>query len=481
MAIVRADLTVQSHELWEGEALGSFRSAKSVRRLNQVDRVRASGIGDHISLPQLVVCGDQSSGKSSVLEGLTGIPFPRQEGTCTKFATEIILRHSPHPLSITATILPHGSQDDKTKARLLAFKRQMDDFTQLPDLISDAAVLMGVAGSDSIQVKRTFSRDALRLEVTGSTGLHLTVVDLPGLIAVNEDNEDDVDLVTNLVQSYLKSSRTVILAVVQAGNDVQNQSIIQKARKYDPSGSRTVGIITKPDLINKHSEARVVRLAKNQDTVKLKLGFFLVKNPSPSDISEGWSASNRGLREAEYFSAEQWQSCSIDMTRAGIDNLRVFLQQLLNDHIEKELPKVRTEIKGLLDRIERELQELGEERPTTAHHRSFLTHLSMGFYNLTRSALDGNYFGADGDFFENEDLETSTRLRARIHSCNSDFADYMRENAKARVIRSTNQGIANESESGVEGYDDDQKILTKEQMTDWVMKVCRCAVGDAAF
>ncbi|KAH8743124.1 hypothetical protein F5883DRAFT_357059, partial [Diaporthe sp. PMI_573] len=57
-----------------------------------IERVRANGVGDLVALPQLAVCGDQSTGKSSVLEAITGFPFPRQEGLCTRFPTEIILR-----------------------------------------------------------------------------------------------------------------------------------------------------------------------------------------------------------------------------------------------------------------------------------------------------------------------------------------------------------------------------------------------------
>jgi hypothetical protein len=70
-----------------------LQSSRKSERLNQIDRVRANGIGDHIALPQLVVCGDQSVGKSWVLEGISGIPFPRQDGLCTRFATQIVLRH----------------------------------------------------------------------------------------------------------------------------------------------------------------------------------------------------------------------------------------------------------------------------------------------------------------------------------------------------------------------------------------------------
>ena len=66
----------------------------SVRRMTLISDLRRRGVGDHINLPQLVVSGDQSTGKSSVLEGLTGLPFPRQDGLCTRFPTEIILEHT---------------------------------------------------------------------------------------------------------------------------------------------------------------------------------------------------------------------------------------------------------------------------------------------------------------------------------------------------------------------------------------------------
>ena len=88
-----------------GDELG-LQSSRTSQRLNQIDRVRANGVGDHVALPQLVVCGDQSAGKSSVLEGISGIPFPRQDGLCTRFATEIILRHTPQAIRMTATINP---------------------------------------------------------------------------------------------------------------------------------------------------------------------------------------------------------------------------------------------------------------------------------------------------------------------------------------------------------------------------------------
>lgn len=124
---------------------------------------------------------------------------------------------------------------------------------------------MGIKTSTTLEISSSaFASDVLRLEVVGNTSLHLTVVDLPGLISVSE-NLEDMQTVKHLVDSYLESSRTIILAVVPASNDIDTQGIIQRARRFDKAGLRTVRIITKPDLINKGTKSRVANLAKNLD------------------------------------------------------------------------------------------------------------------------------------------------------------------------------------------------------------------------
>ncbi|KAJ4985014.1 Interferon-induced GTP-binding protein Mx2 [Stagonosporopsis vannaccii] len=150
----------------------------SSKRLNQIDRIRAKGVGDHISLPQLVVCGDQSAGKSSVLEGITGVPFPRQDGVCTRFATEIILRHCPDKNEIMAKLLPSATRTEEERLRMTSFARQLTGFDDLPRVIKEASALMGIRTSTNPDLSfPAFASDILRLEVIGNTGLHLTVVD----------------------------------------------------------------------------------------------------------------------------------------------------------------------------------------------------------------------------------------------------------------------------------------------------------------
>ena len=115
--------------------------------------------------------------------------------------------------------------------------------------------------------------------------------------------------------------------------------------------------------------------------------------------------------------------------------MRTFLQDLLKQHIERELPKVRAEIKALLLRKESEIASLGDERPTVGHVRMFLTRLSMRFHTLAQAALNGNYHVPDFSCFSGfDELESSTRLRAEVHRLNGEFAADMRENAQKRKL-----------------------------------------------
>jgi GTP-binding protein EngB required for normal cell division len=461
-----------------GTDLVRVKMSGSTRRLNQIDQIRAKGVGDHISLPQLVVCGDQSAGKSSVLEGITGVPFPRQDGVCTRFATEIILRHCPDKNEIIAKLLPNASRTEDDRLRMTSFERQLTGFEDLPRVIEEASVLMGVRSSSNPDMNLpAFTADVLRLEVIGNTGLHLTVVDLPGLISVSE-NLEDMQTVEHLVDTYLESSRTIILAVVPASNDIDTQGIIQRARRFDKSGIRTVGIITKPDLINKGTEPRIANLAKNLDRVKLKLGFFLLKNLSPLEISKGLSWEERQRQETSFFRSSPWKEQNLDYTRVGIDSLRNFLQRLLDNHIERELPKVRKEVETLLRDTERQLSQIGPERSTIDQIRLFLTHTSMEFFNLAKAAIDGGYGGRDSVFFGAKE-NGNNRLRASIHLANEEFATYMRTHAaKRRLVDANRTGSVSDqseisNESAVSDADDldEQILVTNEQMLEWVEEV----------
>ncbi|RDW92727.1 dynamin family protein [Aspergillus mulundensis] len=465
-------------------AFRHLRTSTSSQRLSQIEQIRAHGIGEVVALPQLAVCGDQSAGKSSVLEAITGIPFPQQDGLCTRFPTEITLRHSEATQSITifASIRPHSVRSRKEKDYLASYQKTLGAISELPSIIADASKLMGIRGYGGQKNGPAFAADVLRIEITGPIGLQLSVVDLPGLISVvsEEQNENDVVMIHDMVTSYLQSSRTIILAVVQASNDFANQCIIRMARKHDPEGQRTVGIITKPDLINQGTESKIARIAKNLDTIKLKLGFFLLKNPSPMERKDCHSMTARSALEDRFFSRPSWAIHHLDKKRIGSESLRTFLQKLLDSHIEHELPKVRNEIKKRLDATEAELRSMGDARSTVGDIRSFLTSLSMAFYDMLQAALDGNYHTLRHDFF---DSNQNARLRALVQQANTNFATFMRTQGARRVVREEPAETEEAEEAEEPDEDEDEQLeqvddnlfpqiyVTQQEMMDWIKEV----------
>lgn len=145
-----------------------------------------------------------------------------------------------------------------------------------------------------------------------------------------------------LVNRYLKLEQTIILAVVPSNVDFHNSEILQAAEEADPLGLRTVGIITKPDLIDKGAERAVIDLLHNK-TKHLKLGYHVVKCRGQSDLNNGVTIE-RGIKdEADFFGThDSW--CTVDSTLKGINTLGPKLVNLLERQIEKALPIVIKEV-----------------------------------------------------------------------------------------------------------------------------------------
>ena len=258
-----------------------------------VDSLRRTGLGTIIQLPQIVTCGDQSSGKSSVLEAITGIPFPRKEKLCTRFATQIVLRRAKTE-TVSVTIIPDKLRPVDERKRLENLTLSLDDFTKLGDLMDEATKEMGLAPDGDQTSVRAFSRDTLSIEISGPGRPHLTLVDLPGMIHSENKQQtvEDVALIKALVEEYIQEKRTIVLAVVSAKNDYANQIILKKARDFDAAG-RTLGVITKPDFLDPGSENEKswLELAQNKD-IYFGLGWHMLRNRyvlSPCDCA----AANR--------------------------------------------------------------------------------------------------------------------------------------------------------------------------------------------
>ncbi|KAF3939219.1 Dynamin [Dactylella cylindrospora] len=162
--------------------------------LDRIDKLRELGVNRILALPQLVVAGDQSSGKSSVLEALTGLPLPRSSGLCTRFATEISLRRSPQSKPVSISIKPGPSKDrlkPNDQSKIDSFRKRIPEEELTADkfleILIEASDIMGVPRpgqrTDRIpSARHAFSDYLLSIELCGPHHGQFSVIDLPGLI-----------------------------------------------------------------------------------------------------------------------------------------------------------------------------------------------------------------------------------------------------------------------------------------------------------
>jgi GTPase SAR1 family protein len=396
------------------DALDKLCSENQMELLDSIDCLRLQGIDNYISLPQIIVCGDQSSGKSSVLEAISGVSFPVKSNLCTRFPTELVLRRTPQA-SATVSIVPHSSRSESEKITLSAFRAKLDGFDGISSLVEDAKEAMGI----SMQGK-AFSKDLLRVEITGPDRPHLTIVDLPGLIhsETKQQMASDIELIQDVVQDYMKEARSIILAVVSAKNDVANQIVLKLARSTDTTGNRTLGVITKPDTLipNSGSEALYMSLAKNEE-VEFRLGWHVLKNMDSETGS--WTLAQRDAKEAEFFLKRNWHE--LPRSVLGIDELRSRLSDVLLRQITSELPSLIEEIEGKYRSCHDRLKKLGEPRASLHEQRLHLVQISQSFQSLVNASVAGTYHQA---FFDDAKSERGyqQRLRAVVQNLNQDFA-----------------------------------------------------------
>ncbi|KAL4928186.1 dynamin family protein [Aspergillus undulatus] len=462
---------------------------KRARVLEIIDKLRELGVSESVSLPQLVVVGDQSSGKSSLLEGLTGLSFPVASELCTRFATQIVLRRaSPDEAGAKITIIPGQSSqtDEHLEGRLKGFQRALSgDYLgseEFGRVFDEAAEVMGIPGpsaTDLESIDKRFSDDILKIELSGPEHHHLSVVDVPGLFhnPTKYQTKEDKSIIRWLIEDYITDKRTIILAVMDARNNLANQGVFQMARAADPAGKRTVGIITKCDAVQTGDEAGVIRIAKNQ-VEELTHGWFVVKNRSTEDIEGGVTIEGRHRKEKEFFSEKPlWRDLPRD--RVGIHSLKRFLGKLLYDHIRNEFPSVIKDIEQSLQDAENDLEQLGPSRQTSVDQRRFLNRIVRKYQAEVDNALGGNY---------DPTLSSDNSLKLRMHTqaLGEEFAKTIARHGHAKLFYTPDGNLDPEYSRATSDYEDDDGGSAVSENTDgdneedicsWIRRVYRDSRG----
>ncbi|CAG7950906.1 unnamed protein product [Penicillium salamii] len=432
--------------------------------LQKIDKLFECNVGEHVDLPQLVVVGDQSSGKSSVLEGLTKVNFPRDSGLCTRFATKITFRRD---LTLTAreiyaSIFPSPEVDENERQKLQAWKAaglQSLSSNEFSQMMREVHEQMRISTQDGDN-KPTFSKNVLQLEIRGPDESHLSVIDVPGIFQNTTDRttKEDIALVKNMALEYMKKTRSIILAVVPANVDLATQAIIEMAHDEDPEELRTMKIMTKPDLVDKGAEQKVVHLINNENTQGL--GWVLVRNLSQKELNDG--DAHRDQAEKMFHQTSPWNQ--IPSESFGIKALQIKLQELLTATVRRQFPKVRDEVAKLLKETKDAMEILGDRRDTPEKQRGVL--LEIATVISTRNNEFSGDIGLYGHSYAFGSKSKGASTNDAINSSTSDIPNrYVKESLDVDDIKE----ILVERE--------DVQAPEKHQIFEWVSKAYEDARG----
>ena len=361
-----------------------------LKTVNKLQDLVFNTIGnDSLDLPQIVVVGSQSSGKSSVLENIVGRDFlPRGSGIVTRRPLILQLINIPpddeDQYGSNDGLEPHTGASVAEYAEWAEFHhipgRKFRDFNQVRAEIENET--SRIAGNN-----KGINRQPINLKIYSPHVLNLTLVDLPGLTKVPiGDQPVDIEKQTRtLISEYIAKPNSIILAVSPANVDLVNSEALKLARYVDPMGRRTIGVLTKLDLMDHGTNALDILSGR---VYPLKLGFIGVVNRSQQDIQTHKPMSESLKAEADFF--RHHPAYRNIATRCGTPYLAKTLNTTLMAHIRDRLPDIKARLNTLMGQTQQELASYGSKQFSGKEHRgSLILQLMTRFATSFITSIDG--------------------------------------------------------------------------------------------
>ncbi|XP_072825550.1 interferon-induced GTP-binding protein Mx1 [Vicugna pacos] len=337
--------------------------------IDLIDSLRALGVEQDLALPAIAVIGDQSSGKSSVLEALSGVALPRGSGIVTR---------CPLVLKLKKLVNEDGWRG---KVSFRDYEAEISDPLQVEKEVNQAQIAIAGEGVG-------ISHELISLEVSSPNVPDLTLIDLPGItrVAVGNQPHDIEYQIKSLIRKYIQRQETINLVVVPCNVDIATTEALRMAQEVDPDGDRTIGILTKPDLVDKGTEDKVVDVVRNL-VFHLKKGYMVVKCRGQQDIQARLSLAKALQREQAFFEDHTHFRDLLEEGRATVPRLAEKLTAELITHICKSLPLLENQIKESHQKISEELQKCGSDIPEDESGKMFLLIEKIDAFNKEITAL----------------------------------------------------------------------------------------------
>ncbi|XP_049929007.1 dynamin-1-like protein isoform X1 [Epinephelus moara] len=326
--------------------------------INKLQDVFNTVGADIIQLPQIVVVGTQSSGKSSVLESLVGRDIlPRGTGIVTRRPLILQLVHidaedrrktNEENESKKNGRLYRGIEGEEWGKFLHTKNKIYTDFEEIRKEIE--AETDRISGDN-----KGISDEPIHLKIFSPHVVNLTLVDLPGITKVPVgDQPKDIELqIRELIFKFISNPNSIILAVTAANTDMATSEALKVAREVDPDGRRTLAVVTKLDLMDAGTDAMDVLMGR---VIPVKLGIIGVVNRSQLDINQKKLVAD-AIRDEYAFLQKKYPSLA---NRNGTKYLARTLNRLLMHHIRDCLPELKTRINVLAAQYQSLLNSYGE-------------------------------------------------------------------------------------------------------------------------
>ncbi|XP_029108559.1 dynamin-1a isoform X5 [Scleropages formosus] len=350
------------------------------------DAFSSIGQNANLDLPQIAVVGGQSAGKSSVLENFVGKDFlPRGSGIVTRRPLVLQLINCPTEY-----------------AEFLHCKGKK--FTEFDEVRQE---IEGETDRVTGQNKG-ISPVPINLRVYSPHVLNLTLVDLPGMtkVPVGDQPADIEHQIRDMIMQFVTKENCLLLAVSPANSDLANSDALKIAKEVDPQGVRTIGVITKLDLMDEGTDAKEILENK---LLPLRRGYIGVVNRSQKDIDGKKDISAALAAERKFFLSHPAYRHLAE--RMGTAYLQKVLNQQLTNHIRDTLPGLRAKLQSQLLSIEKEVEEYKNFRPDDPSRKTkALLQMVQQFSVDFEKRIEGS-----GDQIDTYELSGGARINRIFH------------------------------------------------------------------